>query len=118
MGIIHQYIGEEHDFDWVGVAKKLHQAAGVRGVTAKVLVGPTEVAPNFRIRYFRVEPWGCTSLDRHPHDHGVFISHGRASVLLGGVMRSKLDLGTSCTFPAMSCIGFGLSVMSHWAFCV
>lgn len=84
MGIVHQYIGKEHDFDWVGVTERPYQAADVRGVTAKVLVGPAEMAPNFRIRYFRVEPWACTSLDRHPHDHGVFILHGRASVLLGG----------------------------------
>jgi quercetin dioxygenase-like cupin family protein len=83
MGIVHQYIGEEHDFDWEGVTEKRYQAADVQGVTAKVLVGPTEGAPNFRIRYFRVEPGGCTSLDQHPHDHGVFILHGRALVLLG-----------------------------------
>jgi quercetin dioxygenase-like cupin family protein len=83
MGIVHKYKGEEHDFDWEGVIEKRYQAADVRGVSAKVLVGPAEGAPNFRIRYFRVEPGGCTSLDQHAHDHGVFILHGRASVLLG-----------------------------------
>ncbi len=83
MGIVHKYRGVEHAFDWEGVTEKLYQAADVKGVTAKVLIGPAEEAPNFRIRYFRVEPGGCTSLDQHPHDHGVYILHGRALVLLG-----------------------------------
>ncbi len=83
MGTVHKYKGEENAFDWEGVFEKLYQAADVRGVTAKVLIGPAEGAPHFRIRYFCVEPGGHTSLDQHPHEHGVFILHGRASVLLG-----------------------------------
>jgi quercetin dioxygenase-like cupin family protein len=83
MGVVHRYTGEEGAFDWEGVTEKFYQAADVKGVTAKVLVGPAEEAPDFRIRYFRVAPGGCTSLDQHPHDHGVFILHGRASVRLG-----------------------------------
>ena len=83
MGIVHYYTGQEGNFDWEGATEKHYQAVDVKGVTAKVLVGPAEGAPNFRIRYFRVEPGGCTSLDKHPHDHGVFILHGRATVLLG-----------------------------------
>lgn len=83
MGIVHKYRGVEHAFDWEGVTEKLYQTADIKGVTAKVLIGPAEEAPNFRIRYFRVEPGGCTSLDQHPHDHGVFILHGQASVSLG-----------------------------------
>jgi len=83
VGTIHKYKGEENAFDWEGVSEKLYRAADVKGVTAKVLVGPAEGAPHFRIRYFRVEPGGHTSLDQHPHEHGVFILHGRASVLLG-----------------------------------
>jgi quercetin dioxygenase-like cupin family protein len=83
MGIVHRYIGQEGDFDWEGATEKSYQAADVRGVTARILVGPVEGAPNFRIRYFRVEPGGCTSLDQHAHDHGVFILHGQALVLLG-----------------------------------
>jgi quercetin dioxygenase-like cupin family protein len=60
-----------------------YDAADVVGVSAKVLVGPGEGAPNYRLRYFRVEPGGNTSLDQHAHDHGVLILHGRATVRLG-----------------------------------
>lgn len=83
MGIVREYKGEENAFDWEGATEKDYQAPDVKGVTAKVLIGPAEGAPHFRIRYFRVQPGGCTSLDQHPHEHGVFILHGRASVVLG-----------------------------------
>jgi len=83
MGVVHRFQGEENAFDWEGVAEKAYEAPDVAGTTAKILIGPAEEAPHFRIRYFRIEPGGHTSLDRHPHEHGVFILHGRALVLLG-----------------------------------
>jgi quercetin dioxygenase-like cupin family protein len=83
MGIVHRFQGEESAFDWEGVTEQTYEAADVVGTSAKVLIGPAEEAPHFRIRYFRVEPDGQTSLDQHPHEHGVFILHGRASVQLG-----------------------------------
>lgn len=83
MGIVHRYTGTEKTFDWAGVSDLLYEAVDVKDVTAKLLVGEAEGAPYFRIRYFRLEPGGCTSLDRHPHDHGVVMLHGRALVRLG-----------------------------------
>jgi quercetin dioxygenase-like cupin family protein len=83
MGIVHRFQGEENGFDWEGVTEQTYEAADVVGTSAKVLIGPAEEAPHFRVRYFRVAPGGQTSLDRHPHEHGVFILHGRASVRLG-----------------------------------
>ena len=47
------------------------------------LIGPAEGAPNFAVRYFEVQPGGCTSLDQHDHDHGVLVLRGRGEVLLG-----------------------------------
>ena len=35
------------------------------------------------MRYFAVQPGGHTSLDRHNHDHGVYIIHGQARLRLG-----------------------------------
>ena len=83
MGVVHRFVGQDGALDWEGVVVQRYDADDVVGVSAKVLVGPAEGAPNFRIRYFRVEPGGNTSLDQHPHDHGVLILHGRASVRLG-----------------------------------
>ena len=83
MGIVHKFTGREDALAWQGVTEQRYDAADVVGVSAKVLVGPAEGAPNFRMRYFRVEPGGNTSLDQHAHDHGVLILHGRAMVRLG-----------------------------------
>lgn len=83
MGVVHRFVGSEGALDWEGVVEQRYDAPDVVATTGKVLVGPQEGAPDFRIRYFRVEPGGNTSLDRHPHDHGVLILHGQATVLLG-----------------------------------
>lgn len=80
MGTVHRFVGSESAFDWERVPDK---AVDLPGVTGKVLVGPGDDAPNFRIRYFRLEPGGSSALERHPHDHGVFILHGRAQVRMG-----------------------------------
>ena len=47
-----------------------------------MLIGREDGAPNFVIRYFRIEPGGHSRLERHPHDHGVVILHGKAKVQL------------------------------------
>jgi len=83
MGTIHRFVGSEEPFDWENVPEKMMDQRDAVGVTGKVLVGPEDGAPNFCIRYFRIEPGGHSSLERHPHDHGVFILHGRAQVRLG-----------------------------------
>lgn len=83
MGTVHRFVGSESMFDWEGVSEKMVNAPDAVGVTGKVLIGPKDGTPNFRIRYFRIESGGYSSLEEHPHDHGVFILHGRARVQLG-----------------------------------
>ncbi len=83
MGAVHRFVGSDGAFDWEGVPEKVVDAPDTAGVTGKVLVGPEDSAPNFRMRYFRIESGGYSSLERHPHDHGVFILHGCARVRLG-----------------------------------
>ena len=79
MGIIHRYAG---DFTWEGVEKidyaGLKDFQGVSGVR---LIGPADHAPNFIWRYFEVEAEGRTSLDQHPHEHGVVVQRGQGQVL-------------------------------------
>jgi quercetin dioxygenase-like cupin family protein len=83
MGTVHRFIGRGNQFEWEGVTENHYDAPDVVGVVKKVLLGPSEGARDFRIRYFHVEPGGNTSLDQHAHDHGVIILHGSASALLG-----------------------------------
>ncbi|MCG2768689.1 MAG: cupin domain-containing protein [Anaerolineae bacterium] len=83
MGTIHRFVGSKSTFDWESVPEKMVDAPDTVGVTGKVLVGAKDGALDFRIRYFQIEPGGHSSLEQHPHDHGVFILHGRARVRLG-----------------------------------
>jgi len=83
MGIVHRFIGKENDFNWEGAIPRDYIKPGTKGSTGKVLIGKGDGADHFVIRYFRVEPGGWTALESHPHEHGVFILHGGAQVLLG-----------------------------------
>ncbi|MEE8391395.1 MAG: cupin domain-containing protein [Anaerolineae bacterium] len=81
MGIVHRYKGQ---FDWEGVSLARYPPdKEMQGVSVRWLIGPAEMAPNFALRYFEIEPGGWSSLDRHTHDHGVVILRGRGQVLLG-----------------------------------
>ncbi len=81
MAIIHRYKGQ---FDWEGVSLGRYPSGkDMNGVSVRWLIGPAEQAPNFALRYFEIEPGGWTSLDQHPHDHGVVILRGCGRVLLG-----------------------------------
>lgn len=83
MGSVHRQIGTPFALDWEGVQPQEYDAPDVQGVEGKVIIGPQDGNPNYFVRYFHVEPGGQTSLDQHEHDHGVYIIHGRAEVLLG-----------------------------------
>jgi quercetin dioxygenase-like cupin family protein len=61
------------------MADRLHP----EGVSVRWLIGPSERAANFALRYFEIEPGGWSSLDDHAHDHGVLILRGQGRVLLG-----------------------------------
>lgn len=79
MSTIHHYAGSPGDHTWDMVETKAYKDE-FTGVTRQVLIGSAEKSENFEIRYFRVEPGKHTSLDQHPHEHGVVILHGRAKL--------------------------------------
>lgn len=83
MGSVHRQVGQIPSLKWDGAHKKEYEASDARGVEGQVIIGPHDGKPNYFVRYFRVEPRGQTSLDQHEHDHGVYIIHGKAEVLLG-----------------------------------
>ena len=86
MGMIHRLARMENgELRWEGVAVRAYGAenSGADGATRQVLIGTHENSPNFHVRYFAVQPGGHTSLDQHAHDHGVYVTHGRARLRLG-----------------------------------
>ena len=82
MARLHRFNGSRNDYCWEGVETVDYGEKGLEGVIKRVLIGPAEGAPHYILRYFRVEPGQHTNLERHAHDHGVMILHGKARVQL------------------------------------
>lgn len=86
MGVIHRYGKiEDGELRWLGIPVREYgpENSGADRATRQILIGSDENSPNFHLRYFAVQPGGHTSLDQHPHDHGVYVLHGRARLHLG-----------------------------------
>ncbi len=86
MSVIHRFAASENgELRWQGVPVRAYgpENSTASGATRQVLIGTDEDSSHFHMRYFAVQPGGHTSLDQHPHDHGVYILHGRARLRLG-----------------------------------
>src|SRR6266851_2805100 len=76
MGVIYRYNGMENgELRWQGVPVRAYgpENSSADRATRQILIGTGENSPNFHMRYFAVQPGGYTSLDQHPHDHGVYV---------------------------------------------
>ena len=82
MSTVHRFTGNpaKGQYRWENVEPKTYNTEEVQGVLKHVLVGPSDGAPNFIIRYFHVPVGQNTVYDQHPHEHGVVILHGKAKV--------------------------------------
>jgi quercetin dioxygenase-like cupin family protein len=85
MGAIHKQSSEADSPVWSYPAVPLsrYSTDASPGVTKQVLLGMTEGATDFIVRYFTIPPGGKSAFDRHRHQHGVVITHGTGRVLLG-----------------------------------
>jgi quercetin dioxygenase-like cupin family protein len=89
MSKIHRHIGNEGRHDWEGVEASIYTAdTEASGATRRILIGQDEGAENFVLRYFEIPPDGASSLDRHAHDHGIYVLTGRATLTLEGETHS------------------------------
>jgi mannose-6-phosphate isomerase-like protein (cupin superfamily) len=55
----------------------------MKGVRRKRFLHPETSSKNFALRAYIIEPGGHTSYDIHPHEHGVYILSGEATVTVG-----------------------------------
>lgn len=83
MGTIRRYCEGEGQPSWEGAELEPYAESGSPGATRRILIGPDDGAQNFSFRYFEIPAGGTSSLDRHAHDHGVYVVAGRANVVLG-----------------------------------
>ncbi len=86
MSVIHRFIRLEHgELRWQDVPVRAYGPDNndADRASRQVIIGSEDGSPHFHMRYFAVQPGGHTSLDRHAHDHGVYVLHGRARLRLG-----------------------------------
>jgi quercetin dioxygenase-like cupin family protein len=84
MGTVHKQIGKDGNFEWEGIEIEPYQGGGASEESCRhVIIGPTDGAHNFAMRYFEIPPGGQSSFEHHLHDQGIMIMKGRARVLLG-----------------------------------
>ena len=55
----------------------------MKGVRRKRFLHPETSSKNFALRAYIIEPGGHTSYDIHPHEHGVYMISGEATVKVG-----------------------------------
>ncbi|MBN1854306.1 MAG: cupin domain-containing protein [Pirellulales bacterium] len=53
----------------------------------RYLIGPLDLAPNFAMRQFTVEPGGCTPKHLHAYEHEIYILEGQGEALEGTISR-------------------------------
>ena len=82
MGIVHKFKGNADEFEWDGVEAKSYNGGDFSGVVKRILVGESEGAKDYIVRYFEIAPGGHSRLETHSHDHGVVILRGKATVQL------------------------------------
>ena len=101
MTIIHHISDSDNgELRWQGVPLRAYgpDNSGAERATRQVLIGPDEHSPHFHVRYFAVQPGGHTAHDRHAHDHGVYVLHGRA-LLHAGEEQHELHPGDVVYIP-------------------
>ena len=101
MGIIHYFSKIENgELRWNDVPVRTYgpENSSADRATRQVLIGMDENSPNFHMRYFAVQPGVHTSLDQHPHDHGVYVLHGRARLRLSD-QEHELSVGDVVYIP-------------------
>jgi len=80
MSQIHKFSGMKTNFQWEGVEGLPLTDEGLKLITKHILIGNNEGAPNYIMRYFRVEPGGHSKFEKHPQEHEVIVLHGTGTV--------------------------------------
>jgi quercetin dioxygenase-like cupin family protein len=61
----------------------LYENPATKGVRRKRFLDPENSSKKFALRAYIIEPGGYTSYDIHPHEHGVYMMSGEATVNVG-----------------------------------
>jgi quercetin dioxygenase-like cupin family protein len=70
---------------WKGVRDELYKTEGGEwsNIVRRVLIGSHGETAKFHVRYFEIASGGCSSLERHRHEHVVICVRGEGTVQTG-----------------------------------
>jgi quercetin dioxygenase-like cupin family protein len=73
------------EMTWRGVKEEPYKTKGNEwsNIVRKVLIGSRGESTKFHVRYFEIGPGGCSSLERHRHEHVVICLRGEGVVQTG-----------------------------------
>jgi quercetin dioxygenase-like cupin family protein len=76
---------------WQGVSNEPYKTEGDEwsNIVRKVLIGSRGESTKFHVRYFEIASGGCSSLERHRHEHVVICVRGEGIVQTEG-KRSRM----------------------------
>lgn len=79
------------DFRWEGrrvEAYKSDDTPDFLGITRQTLTGTFGEKTSFDLRYFEIAPGGCSSLERHTHEHVIIGTRGEGVLRIGSQTRA------------------------------
>jgi quercetin dioxygenase-like cupin family protein len=77
---------------------KIMESDAVKGVTARVLIGKGDQAPNFCMRLFTIAQGGFTPRHSHPWEHEMFVHAGEGE-MWDGSSWNPMSPGTALFVP-------------------
>jgi quercetin dioxygenase-like cupin family protein len=80
MSIVHKFLDFNDEFIWENVVGEDLTDEGLINICKHVVIGDSEKAPHFYMRYFHVGPNGHSRLERHPQEHEVIVLLGQGQV--------------------------------------
>ena len=85
MSTIHKFTGKWPDApQWEGARSRIYPTQNKGKITETWIIGKTDGAENFAMRYFNIGPENSSQKEQHPYDHGILVLHGEGEVFLEG----------------------------------
>lgn len=68
---------KDHSFTGIRTERYKAEDGTWAGVLRRTIIGAMSESTKFHVRYFEIEPGGCTSFEEHTHEHVVVALRGR-----------------------------------------
>ena len=88
-------------FRWQGI--KIERYKSIKGdwsdIVRQTLIGNHGEATKFHLRYFEIAPGGCSSFEKHRHEHVVVCVRGKGKALTGKKIHTMAFMDTIYIAP-------------------